>query len=118
MAFKITGDGTAQTVSVSIANSGAADYNDDDVWLEIEYPSETGVTQWDSQTSQMALRATPAAVTDDTTSTWGSGGNNPQTLSVSISPDYVGRARCRVMFAKHFGSSPETLYVDPLPVVS
>jgi hypothetical protein len=118
MAFKITGDGTAQTVSVPIANSGAADYNDDDVWLEVMYPSEGGTAQYANQTSQMDLLGTPAAVTDDVTSTWGTGGNNPQTLSVSISPDYVGRAYCRVVFAKNFSSSPETLYVDPLPVVS
>jgi hypothetical protein len=118
MAFKITGDGTAQTVTVYIANSGSGDYNDDDVWLEIFYPSEGGTAQYDFITTQMELLDTPTAVTDDASSTWGTGGNNPQQLAASISPDYVGRAYCRVHFAKHFAASPETLYVDPLPVVS
>ena len=118
MAFKISGDGTSQTVSVYIANSGAADYNNDDVWLEVMYPSEGGTAQYDNQTTQMDLLGTPSAVTDDTGSTWGTGANNHQVLQASIAPDYVGRAYCRVVFAKNFSSSPETLYVDPLPVVS
>jgi hypothetical protein len=118
MAFKLSGDGTAKTVTVYIANSGAADYNNDDVWLEVIYPSESGLAMYDYQTTQMELLDTPAAVTDDTDSTWGTGGNNPQKLEASISPDYVGRAYARVCFAKNFSSSPETLYVDPLPVVS
>jgi hypothetical protein len=80
MAFKITGDGTAQTVSVSIANSGAADYNDDDVWLEVMYPSEGGTAQYDNQTTQMDLLGTPTAITDDTGSAWGGGVGNHQTL--------------------------------------
>lgn len=118
MAFKISGDGTSQTVTVYIANSGAGDYNDDDVWLEVMYPSEDGTAQYDNQTTQMNLLGTPTAVTDDTESSWGTGGNNPQQLQASIAPDYVGRAYCRVVFAKNFASTPETLYVDPLPVVS
>jgi hypothetical protein len=87
MAFKITGDGTAKTVSVSIANSGAADYNNDDVWLEVMYPSEGGTAQYDNQTSQMDLLGTPTAITDDTGSAWGGGVGNHQTLSVSIAPE-------------------------------
>ena len=118
MAFKVSGDGTSKTVTVYIANSGGADYNNDDVWLEVIYPSEGGTAQFDNQTTQMNLLATPAAVTDDTDSTWGTGGNNPQKLEATIAPDYVGLAYCRVVFAKNFGSSPETLYVDPLPVVT
>ena len=121
MAIKITGDGTAQTVSVFIANSGAADYQDNDVWLEIAFPDDAGTSVYKKETTQMdLLDLSPADITNDTTSDWstGAGGKQAQTLSKSISPDYVGRAYCRVMFAKNFGSSPETLYVDPLPVVS
>ena len=118
MAQKVVGVGTAQTLTVYIANSGAGDYNDDDVWLEVVYPSESGTAQYDWATSQMDLLATPAAVTDDTGSTWGTGGNNHQKLSASISPDYDGRLRWRVHFAKNFGAAPETLYVDPLGVLT
>jgi len=118
MAFKIVGDGSAQTVDVFIANSGAADYNDDDAWLEIMSPSAAGTALYDFLTTQMDLLDTPAVIADDTGSTWGTGGDNHQRLTASISPDYVGWAYCRVVFAKFFASSAETLYVDPLPVVS
>lgn len=117
MAVEVTGDGTSQTVTVFIANSGAADYDDDDVWLEVVYPSESGVAQYDRKTTQMDLHATPAPIPDDTGSTWGTGAENDQKLSVTIAPVYDGFVKCRVHFAKFFGSSPETLYVDPLPVI-
>lgn len=116
MAFWV--DNTKTSVTVYIANSGAADYNDDDVWLEIMDVSEGGTAQHTHLTTQMDLLGTPSAVTDDTDSTWGTGGNNPQKFVVAISPDYSGWAYCRVHFAKNFSSSPETLYADPLPEVA
>lgn len=116
MAFWVTNADTA--VDVFIANSGSADYNDDDAWLEVMDVSNSGTAQHTHLTNQMDLLATPAAITDDTGSTWGSGGNNHQKLSVTISPDYSGWSYCRVHFAKNFGASPETLYVDPNPITS
>ena len=118
MAIDVEGDGTSKTLTVYIANSGGADYNNDDVYLEATYPSEGGTAQHDNQTTQMTLLGTPVAVTDDTDSTWGTGGNNPQKLQATIAPDYEGTVQCRVVFAKNFGSSPETLYVDPLPEIA
>lgn len=118
MAIEVTGDGTAQTVTVFIANSGASDYNNDDVWMEVTFPSASGTADHDYETTQMDLEATPSAIADDTVSVWGSGASNRQKLTASISPDYDGFVVCTVFFAKNFGSSPETLYVDPLPVLS
>ena len=114
----VVGDGTSKTVTVFIANSGAADYNDDDVWLEVVYPSEGGTARYETLETRMVLLGTPAVVTNDPSSIWGTGGNNPQKLTASIAPDYEGPIRCRVMFAKNFGAAPETLYVDPLPTVA
>lgn len=116
MAFWVTNSDT--TVDVFIANSGAADYNDDDAWLEVMDVSNAGTAQHTHFTTQMDLLATPSAITDDTGSTWGTGGNNHQKLSVTISPDFSGWSYCRVHFAKNFGASPETLYVDPNPITS
>ena len=117
MFFEVT-SGMSKTVDVYIANSGAGDYNDDDVWLEVFYPSEGGTAQYDNETTQMTLLGTPAAVTNDATSDWstGAGGKNAQKLTATIDPDYQGIAYCRVVFAKNFGATPETLYVDPKPV--
>jgi hypothetical protein len=117
MYFEVTA-GVTKTVDVYIANSGAGDYNDDDVWLEVIYPSEDGIAQYSNETTQMNLLGTPSAIADDTLSDWstGAGGKNAQKLTATINPDYIGIAYCRVVFAKNFSSSPETLYVDPQPV--
>ena len=119
---KIVGDGTAQTLTVHIANDLAESdpantYNDDDVWLDVEFPSAAGTADWDTVTTQMDLEATPVQITTET-ETWGTGANNDQALSVSISPDYNGLIRWRVVFAKNFGATPDTLYVDPIGILS
>lgn len=118
MYFWIDGDGTAQTLSVYINNDSASDYNDDDVWLEVMFPSAAGDTMHTFATTQMDLLGTPSAVTDDTTSTWGGSRTQAQTLSASIDPDYKGVGYCRVCFAKTFAASPDVLYVDPKPVIT
>ena len=109
----IRGDGTSKTITVYIANSGAGDYQNDEVWLEAHYPAEDGGAQHAFKTNRMPLLGTAANVTDDTDSTWGTGASNPQKLELSIAPDYSGPIYVRVAFAKNFASSPETLYVDP-----
>jgi len=108
----VAGDGTSKTATVYVANSGGADYNDDDIWLEVWYPPEDGLAQLDFKDTRMSLLGTPTAVTDDTDSTWGAGGSNHQKLQATIAPDYEGLVMARVHFAKHFSASPETLYVD------
>ena len=119
MAIEVEGDGTAQTLTVFIANSSAStDYQDDEVWLVAKSPSEDGTADYDYYTTQMDLLATPSDITDDAGSSWGTGANNHQKLEITLSPDYNGIIECWVVFAKNFGASPETLYVDPLPVLS
>ena len=117
----IAGDGTSKTLSAYIANNGGADLQDDEVALEITYPSEAGGAKHDYKTSLMRLLGTPADVTDDTTSDWNSGGagsNNAQTLSLSIAPDYEGPLRWRIIFYKRFAASPDSLYYDPKADIS
>ena len=118
MAVWIEGDGTSKTIEVPIANSGSGDYDDDEVWLEAMFPSAGGTAQWDFATNQMDLLDTPSTISDDAVSVWGTGAGNGQTLSLSVAPDYEGLLYVRACFAKNFGSSPETLYVDPLPIVT
>jgi len=107
----IDGDGTSKIVTVYIANDSGADLNDDGVWLEVMYPSSDGNKQADFiERTRMDLFATPSAVTDDATSTWGTGGDNPQKLQATIAPKYSGPVRVRVAFAP---GTTDTLYVDP-----
>jgi hypothetical protein len=109
----VKGDGTSKTLTIYIANSGAADYFDDDVWVEVLNPTTDGTCGVEHNSTLLNLLATPAAITDDGGSAWGAGANNHQKFVVSIAPDYEGPIQARVHFAKRFASSPETLYVDP-----
>lgn len=111
----VEGDGSSKVLSVPIANSGAGDYQDDEVWLEALYPSEAGGAQHDFVTTQAPL-LNPSNVLDDAASDWnggGAGSNNAQTLQATIAPDYEGPLYWRVMFAKNFAASPESLHYDP-----
>ena len=120
-----SGDGTAQTLTVFIANSSAStDRQTDEVFLEVVFPSEAGISQYDYRPDagapgdgggQAQLLAAAADLTNDTGSSWGTGANNHQTLSQSIAPDYQGWVYCRVHDSK---ASGDTLYVDPFPVLS
>lgn len=115
------GDGTSQTITIFIANSGASDYNEGDVWAELYTPSDAGTALHDlsyDDKKVSILPASPAALTDDTGSTWGTGADNHQKLVMTSSADYQGPLYVRVFFGKRFTSSAETLYLDPLPVVT
>jgi hypothetical protein len=108
---------TAFTFTVHIANSGDADYNTDDVWLELFVPdAAAGAANHNQFFDGMPgniINGSVTAITDDTGSTWGAGGNNHQKLSVAATPDFEGLVYARVHFAKRFAASPESLYVDP-----
>ena len=114
----VKGDGTSKVLTVYIANSGSGDYKNNEVYLKAFFPDAAGTAQYDYVTTQMELLDTPANITDDTDSTWGTGANNPQKLQVSIAPDYQGSLRWQVFFAKNFSSSPESLYVCPRAAIS
>jgi len=111
----------SQTLTIYVANSGAGDYQNDEVWVEVSYPSEsTSAILPKMKTTQMALLGTPANLTDDTSSDWGTGagGRNAQKLEVAIAPAYEGPIEVIVCFAKRFAASPETLYIDPQVYIS
>lgn len=118
---KIVGDGTAQTLTVHFANDLAEDagnkYDNDEVWIELRAPSESGTADYDYYTTQMDLGATPSEITTETVG-WGTGAANDQRLSITLAPDYNGLLQWRVIFSKNFGATPDTLYVDPKAVLS
>ncbi len=112
-AKKVAGDGTSQTLTVYIANDTGADLFNDDAWLEVKAPSEAGDANYDFYTTQMPLMlATPVVITDDAVSSWTSPAANPQKFAITIAPDYNGFVFWRVVFAKNFGATPKTLFVD------
>ncbi len=120
----VSGDGTTKTYTVFIANSTAStDFQDDEVYLKLTYPSEAGNSMYDYKPDEDAptglgltdLSATPADLTDDTGSAWESGANNHQKLTASIDPAYGGVVRGFLYYSRAGG---DILYVDPRPTVA
>lgn len=120
LAGVVEGNGSlTKTFTVHIANSGGADYNDDDVWMELLTPDASGTAKHDhSFSARSKISDNATVITDDTNSAWGAGAGNFQKLQVALVPDFTGVCYARVYFAKRFTSSPETLYVDPMIVVT
>ena len=104
---------TSKDFTIYIANSSGSDKTKADVWVEILYPSEAGVTQHDFDiSSRTAIDVSASDVTDDTASDWstGAGGKNAQKIVIAKTPDFTGPVYARVHFAQ---AGTNTLYVDP-----
>ena len=124
----VEGDGTDKTLTVYIANDDAESagnlLQDDEIFLEVAFPSEAGISMHDylpdhgapgDGGGRMQLLGTAVDIATDS-STWGTGGNNKQKLTQSIAPDYQGPLYCRVHFSK--SATPPILFIDPLPEIT
>jgi len=112
--------GSATTLTIHIANDSAStDYNEDEVWCEFYTPAAGDTAQYDQNFDPAGARlfASSTAVTDDTGSTWGTGANNHQKMSATVTPGYTGYAYMRLHLAKR-SATPDTLFLDPEPVIS
>lgn len=110
----------SQTLTIFIANSSAStDYNEDEVWVEFYTPDSADTAQHEQNfdPGNARLFESSTAITDDTGSTWGTGGNNHQKLSVAVTPGFEGPAYARLHLAKR-QATPDTLYLDPLIVIT
>lgn len=109
-------EGGSNTLTVYIANDSAStDYNEDEVWVEF-YTADSGDTaQYDLNfdPDQERLFDSTTAITDDTGSTWGTGANNHQKFSVTVTTGYEGEVRARLHLAKR-QATPDTLFLDPV----
>ncbi len=116
-------DGTETTVDVFICNDAAEssptnDVHTNEVWAEVWASDAT------LDTAQAVLdtsRADPLTADTDIasdSSTWGTGGNNAQKISITtIAPGYEGWAFVQVC-CKDLSGNPTIIYVDPKPVTS
>lgn len=111
----------SKTFDLYITND-TADFNNNEVWLEIDYLGTSSSGKWSSANDYMADRlATPAAQTDDVTSTWNGSGPSytyKQKLSVTATVNTVGMFRARVCVGVASISSTRKFYIDPLVTVS
>ena len=113
--------GGANTITVYICNdSTSTDYNEDEVWCEFYTPDAGDTAQHDltfEPANERILDST-TIITDDTGSAWGTGGNNHQKMSITVTTGFEGEGYVRVHLAKRYAATPDTLYVDALPEVS
>lgn len=87
--------------------------NTNDVWLNVEYPSDSASPQGAAVNTKPKFLAATAALTSDS-STWG-GSTNKYKLVVTFTPQMKGPVTARVRIAK---PSLTGLYVDPKAILS
>jgi len=113
-------DGGSNTLTVYIANDSAStDYLLDEAWVEFYTPDEGDTAQYDQtfDAGDARLLDSTTAITDDTGSTWGTGANNHQQFSATVTTGYTGWAYARLHLAKR-SATPDTLFLDPRIIVS
>lgn len=99
------------TYSIEIIIDSATDLDDDEIWMEFEYPGADA--QGDLADDRAAdLLATPAAQATSTAlwTTTGMSNPNMQKLSVTVTPGKIGPVTARVYLAK----PSTTVYVNQL----
>ena len=111
----------SKTFDVYIVNDDA-DFDDDEVWLEVEYMGTSDSPLYTIGSDQRAtITTTPAAQTDDTTSTWNGTGPSftyKQKLSVTATVNETGQYRARVCVGVASIASSRYFYIDPKVNVS
>lgn len=103
--------GSLKTATVCLASNSTL--NNNDIWLEIEYPSSSSSPLGAVTTTRMAWLATPVALTADT-SVWGGGVTNKYKFQLSFTPQMKGPIKARIYTAK----VSTTVYVDPLITIT
>ncbi len=99
------------------ADSGGADLNEDDLWVEY-YTIDAGDTATHDQTfvpafpANFAPGSSTAAGTDDTTSTWATHNTYKRSFDLTVTPGFEGWIYARVFFAKRYAATPVSVYVD------
>lgn len=102
-----TQTGSSLTAVVEITTN--ATLNNNDCWLEVEYPSSASFPTGAVVTTRMTPLATPAALTTSS-KTWGGGAlTNKYSMSAVFTPQQKGPIKARVCVAK----ASITVYVDP-----
>jgi hypothetical protein len=111
----------SKTWDIFITND-TADFDDSQVWLEVEYFATADEAQWTHATDQRAtITTTAAAQADDVTSAWNGAGPSftyKQKLSVTATVNETGQYRARVVAGLASIAGSRYFYIDPKAVVS
>lgn len=106
-------DTTGSAVTATFFLTSNTALNNNDVWLEVEYPSSASNPLGTVVTTRMVPLGTPAALTSDS-STWGGSITNKYKIAATFTPQMKGPVKCRIYVAK----PSITIYVDPLFSIS
>lgn len=110
--------GSTRNVTVYGTINSASLPNNNDIWLEVVYPTDSGDTLGGFVNSGPANpQSTGSSVTSDS-STWNGGGSgagwSPFSLTVTLTAQLSGPLTVRIKAAK----PSTTFYIDPVPVLS
>lgn len=107
-----TSSTTEKTFTIEFVHDSATALQNDEIWMELEYPANNTDGLGAIAKSKCAVLGTPAD-TADSSETWTTTGlTNPNTrkLSVTVTPGKAGPICARVYLAK----ASTTVYIDPM----
>lgn len=111
-----TESASSKTFTISGVYSGAANLQNDEVWMELEYPADNSSGLGTLVSTQLAFLSAAADLAADAGSTWGGGlaNENKFKLSVTVAPGKKGPITARVYLSK----ASATIYIDPVIIES
>ena len=108
-----TSSTTEKTFTVEGVWDSATNIQDDEIWMELEYPADNSSGLGAIAKDKCAVLGTPANQTASTETWTGTGGfsnENKFKLSVTVTPGKAGPICARVYLAK----ASTTVYIDPM----
>jgi hypothetical protein len=111
-----TTSAASQTVAVELVYDSLTALQNDEIWLEVEYPADNTSGLGAMASSQCVPLGTPANIPDSSEAWTTTGLSNPNTrkLTVTIDPGKAGQVTARVYLAK----ASTTVYVDPMITIT
>lgn len=105
--------GSAKTITVEGIWGGGAVPNNDDIWIEVEYPGDASYPQGYYATSTKADNLAAGGAGSSSAAAWG-GSTTAFKMAVTITPLMKGPIYVRV----HAAKASSTFYIDPVPTVT
>lgn len=109
----IWNDNSGGSKTAKIELTCASTLNNNDIWVEIEYPSSSAAPLGATVSTRMTWFGTPTALTASS-ATWTGALANVYKMSVAFTPQMKGPVKARIYVAK----PSTTLYIDPLLTIS
>lgn len=109
--------GASKTATVEILADSAANLNNDDIWMEVEYLGDASSPKSSMVSNTKSnILASNAALSSSSASWTTTGLTNPNAmkLQASFTPQQKGPVTCKV----YLGKASQTVYVDPMVTIT